>query len=135
MNNKKKIDVVAAIIEHSSEILAVRRGPSKFEYLSGKFEFPGGKVEEGETPQQAITREIKEELLIDITVLSEFTTVRHEYPDFQITMKCFRCVSNNRALTLTEHTDYRWLPVEKLRSVEWASADIPVVDKLMDSTI
>ena len=131
MSTKKKIDVVAAIIEHSNEILAVRRGLSKFAYLTGKFEFPGGKIEASETPEQAILREIKEELLLDIKILHEFVTVQHEYPDFEVTMQCFSCTTPERSLTLTEHTEQKWLPISELPSLDWAPADIPVVDKLM----
>ncbi len=131
MSTNKKIDVVAAIIEHSSEILAVQRGPSKFAYLTGKFEFPGGKIEAGETPEQALLREIKEELLLDIKILHEFVTVRHEYPDFKVTMQCFRCTTQERSLTLTEHTEQQWLPIAGLPSLDWAPADMPVVDKLV----
>ena len=133
MCSKKKVNVVAAIIEHASEILAVRRGTSKFDYLSGKYEFPGGKVEECETSEQAIIREIKEELLLDIIVLHELITVDHEYPDFKITMRCFICTTKDRALTLTEHTDHRWLPIRDLTSLDWAAADIPVVKALTAS--
>lgn len=131
MTSKKNIHVVAAIIEHSDEILAVQRGRSKFVYLTGKFEFPGGKVEEGETPEQAILREIQEELLLDIKILNEFITVQHEYPDFQVTMQCFRCTTKERHLTLTEHTSHHWLPISKLPSLDWAEADVPIVDALV----
>ncbi|MCP4477408.1 MAG: (deoxy)nucleoside triphosphate pyrophosphohydrolase [Planctomycetaceae bacterium] len=131
MNGKKKINVVAAIIENGNDILAVQRGPSKFGYLTGKYEFPGGKVEENETPEQAIVREIKEELLFDIKVRYEVLTVHHEYPDFEITMQCFNCTANDRKLTLTEHTNHYWLPIRELMSLDWAAAGVPVVKKLM----
>ncbi|MDA7864767.1 (deoxy)nucleoside triphosphate pyrophosphohydrolase [bacterium] len=131
MASKKQIDVVAAIIEHSSEILAVQRGCSKFDYLSGKFEFPGGKVEEAERPEQALHREIREELLLDITILDEFVTVHYEYPDFEVNIQCFRCATTKRDLTLTEHISQCWLPVIELPVLDWAAADIPIVDKLI----
>ena len=130
-DSKSNVNVVAAIIQHSGEILAVQRGTSKFAYLSGKYEFPGGKVEETETAEQAIIREIKEELLLDISVLHELITIDHEYPDFEITMQCFICTAKDRALTLTEHTDYQWLPIQDLPSLDWAAADIPVVEALI----
>lgn len=133
MRSKNKVDVVAAIIEHSGAILAVQRGTSKFEYLSGKYEFPGGKVEVSETSEQAIIREIKEELLLDISVLQELITVDHEYLDFKITMQCFKCTTKDRAITLTEHTDHQWLPIRDLPSLDWAAADIPVVEALTAS--
>ena len=82
----KKIEVVAAIITHNDDILCVQRGPAKYHYIANKFEFPGGKIESGETPNQAIIREIKEELHIALSDVTYFATVEHQYPDFHITM-------------------------------------------------
>lgn len=87
-----------------------------------------------ETPAQAILREIKEELLLDIKVLDEFVTVQHEYPHFEVEMQCFSCTTKDRVLTLTEHTGHHWLPVGELQLLDWAAADIPVVDKLVALT-
>jgi len=126
-----QIEVVAAIIFHNDKILCVQRGENKYDYISRKFEFPGGKIEEGETRQETIRREILEELNIDITVEEEFLTVTHPYPDFILTMHSFICKSDSAELTLTEHIDYKWLKTEDLAGLDWAAADIPIMEKLM----
>ena len=126
----KKIDVVAAIIQCGEEILCVQRGLAKLEYISKKYEFPGGKIEAGETKESAIIREIKEELQLDIIEPKYFNTVNHQYPDFFITMHSFICLVNNKDIVLTEHIDQQWLKVEELSSLDWAAADIPIVHKL-----
>ncbi len=131
MRNQKRVNVVAAVIKHSKEILVVQRGAGKFEYLSGKFEFPGGKIEQGESPEEALVREIREELLLEIEVVGHLMTIEHQYPDFQINMQCFECVSEDRNITLTEHTGHHWLPVSQLNTLDWAAADVPAVNKLM----
>lgn len=97
----KHYNVVAAIIINSDKILCMQRGICKFDYISKKYEFPGGKVEFGETEIAAITREIKEELCIDIIVKNKYITVDHTYPDFKITMDCYICHTENTNLTLT----------------------------------
>lgn len=127
----KKIEVVAAIIISENEILCVQRGESKLPYISKKYEFPGGKMEEGETRNQAIQREILEELNLNINVASEYLTVEHTYPDFHITMHSLICSVENRNLTLSEHIDFKWLPKEELEVLDWAAADVPIVEKLM----
>lgn len=128
----KTIEVVAAIIIHEGKILCVQRGPAKYDYISAKWEFPGGKVEEGETKKAAIVREIKEELHMDITVDTFFTTVQHAYPDFHLTMHSFLCSCATNDLTLTEHTDFKWLSKHELKNLDWAGADVPIVEKLVD---
>jgi 8-oxo-dGTP diphosphatase len=128
----KTIEVVAAIIIHEGKILCVQRGPAKYDYISGKWEFPGGKVEEGETKKAAIVREIKEELHMDITVDTFFTTVQHSYSDFHLTMHSFLCSCATKELTLTEHTDFKWLSKHELTALDWAGADVPIVEKLVD---
>jgi 8-oxo-dGTP diphosphatase len=110
----KTIEVVAAIIIHEGRILCVKRGPAKYDYISGKWEFPGGKVEVGETKKVALMREIKEELHMDITVDTFFTTVQHAYPDFHLTMHSFLCSCATNDLTLTEHTDFKWIGRERM---------------------
>jgi 8-oxo-dGTP diphosphatase len=126
----KHIEVVAAIIIYEGQILCVQRGPAKHDYISSKWEFPGGKVEEGETKLAAIVREIQEELHIHITVDAFFTTVEHSYPDFQLTMHSFLCSCESNELTLTEHSDYKWLSKNELKELDWAAADLPIVEKL-----
>jgi 8-oxo-dGTP diphosphatase len=123
----KKVEIVAAIIVHDNKILCVQRGENKLPYISKKFEFPGGKIEEGETKEETIKREIKEELNMDINVKDEFITVNHQYPDFNLTMHSFICECDIPELTLTEHIDYKWLSKNEMEYLDWAAADIPIV--------
>lgn len=127
----KHYEVVAAIIMHEGKYLCVQRGDGKYTYVSRKFEFPGGKMEVGETKEEAIKREIAEELQMNIEVKSEFLTVHHDYPDFKLTMHSLLCECENSDLTLTEHIDFKWLSKNDLPKLDWAPADIPIVDKLM----
>jgi 8-oxo-dGTP diphosphatase len=126
----KKIDVVAAIIQCGEETLCVQRGPAKLDYISKKYEFPGGKIEVGESKEAAIIREIKEELHLDILEPKFFSTVLHQYPDFHITMHTFICPVESKEITLTEHIDEKWLRIDELHKLDWAAADIPIVEKL-----
>jgi len=127
----KSIEVVAAIIIYENKILCVQRGENKYDYISKKYEFPGGKMELGETKEQTIKREIHEELNMHIDVEKEFTTVIHQYPDFILTMHSFICKCDNPILKLTEHIDFKWLKVNELENLDWAEADIPITQKLM----
>lgn len=126
----KKIQVVAAIIQCGDETLCVQRGPSKLEYISEHYEFPGGKIENAETKEAAIIREIQEELHLDIINPIFFNTVNHQYPDFFITMHSFICKIDHKQVTLTEHIDQKWLKIKDLDALDWAAADIPIVQKL-----
>ncbi len=127
----KHLNVVAAIIFYENQILAVQRGKTKFEYTSYKYEFPGGKVEAQETEIEALKREIQEELKIDIIVKEKFLTVNHKYTDFEITMHSYICNVKTSDLTLTEHIAYKWLLKTELNTLDWAKADIPIVEKLV----
>ncbi len=127
----KEISVVAAIIEHNEKILCVQRGKNKYKYISKKFEFPGGKIEKGETFEDAIIREIKEELNMIIKTEYPFITVKHQYPDFLLTMHTFICSCENPSLTLTEHINFKWLETDELKELDWADADIPIMEKLI----
>jgi 8-oxo-dGTP diphosphatase len=98
--------VVAGVIRHEDKILCMQRDTSKHAYLSYKYEFPGGKVEVGETNEEAMLREIKEELDLDIVLDEEFITVEHEYPDFKLTMYSFLCTSPSFEFTLKEHVAF-----------------------------
>ncbi|MGR5367828.1 (deoxy)nucleoside triphosphate pyrophosphohydrolase [Photobacterium damselae] len=128
--NKKQIEVVAAVLMNGGQFLAVQRGESKLSYVSKKWEFPGGKVEAGETLVAAITRELEEELRITIAEPQFLLTVEHGYPDFDITMHCFVVNVPTRELELTEHLDSRWLNKEQLWELDWAAADVPAVEML-----
>ncbi len=127
----KKIEVVAGVIFCGSDILCVQRPTSKLHYVSEKYEFPGGKVESGETNEEALHRELSEELSISTKIKSFFMTVVHEYPDFELTMHSYICEVDKKELTLNEHIDEKWLTIDELESVDWAAADIPIVKKLI----
>lgn len=126
----KKIEVVAAIILYNEKILCVQRGDNKYNYIAFKYEFPGGKVEEGETNEEALKREILEELNLQITIDSKFLIVNHDYPDFTLVMHSYLCSSKTKEIQLSEHIDYKWLDTNELKPLDWAAADIPIVDKL-----
>tara|TARA_B100000497_G_C7412574_1_gene259925 strand:- start:94 stop:501 length:408 start_codon:yes stop_codon:yes gene_type:complete len=126
----KKIEVVAAIIMHKTEILSVQRRNHKLDYISEKFEFPGGKIEVGETRQQALNRELKEELEINAEIGNYVITVEHNYPDFELIMHAYLVKVDSKDITLTEHISQLWLNKEDIYSVDWAAADIPIVDKI-----
>jgi 8-oxo-dGTP diphosphatase len=127
----KRIEVAAAVIQHQNKILAVQRGPAKFAYISEKWEFPGGKMEAGETEQETIIREIKEELDMDISVNSKLVTVEHSYPDFHLTMHTYMCETNQSEPKLTEHLAYQWLEKSELTKLDWAGADLPIVEAIL----
>ena len=127
------IQVVAAVIFHDCKALCVQRPEHEREYISLKWEFPGGKVEVGESREEALVREIREELSVDIEVLEFFMTVEHAYPDFHLTMHVFKCVLDQGAITLNEHVYAKWLSVEELDQLDWAAADVPVVKSLMNA--
>jgi len=128
----KHYNVVAAIIMHNDKILCMQRGTSKYDYISMKYEFPGGKIEQNETEIEAIKREIKEELIMNISVQNKFLTVDHNYPDFKITMHSYICTTLDTSFTLTEHINYQWLNKSELKYLDWAAADVPIIEKLIN---
>ena len=123
----KTVKVVAAIICKENYIFATQRGYGDYKDW---WEFPGGKVEPGETPEEALVREIKEELASDILVEKYLTTVEHDYPEFHLSMACFWCSVKSGKLTLLEHEAARWLPLGDLRQVNWLPADVKVVEAI-----
>ena len=123
----KTIKVVAAIIIHEHKVFATQRGYGEFE---GGWEFPGGKVEPGETPQEALAREIMEELDTQIEVGELLDTVEYDYPKFHLSMDCFLCTIKSVHLVLKEHEAARWLTRETLDSVDWLPADQSLIGKL-----
>jgi len=128
---KKHYLVCAAIVMEGNKILCLQRNKSKYDYISFKYEFPGGKVEQKVTPDIALVREIQEELSLNITKLTPFLVVNHEYEDFGLTMHSFLCEVSDTNLVLHEHVDFKWLTKESLMTLDWAAADIPIVNKLM----
>ena len=125
----KELYVVAAIIKKDNKILATQRGYGEFE---GLWEFPGGKIEEGETKEEALVREIKEELNADIIVEKFALDLEWQYPNFYLYMSCFECVLESD-IELLEHMGARWLSKEELDSVEWIQADIKAVNYIKES--
>ena len=123
----KHYDVVAAVICHKDEFLCMQRGKTKFEYTSFKFEFPGGKIEPGETPQEALHRELLEEMDYDIQVGRKLVTVEHAYPDFCITMTAFLCMAETTDFVMNEHVAAVWKKKEELAELDWAAADVDIV--------
>ena len=123
----KKIEVVAAIIYKNGAYFATQRGYGEFE---GMWEFPGGKIELGETVESALKREIQEELGIDITVDKFLCTTDYDYPSFHLTMHCYLCSVESGEIELREHKSARWLTVKLLDSVEWLPADKEIIEVL-----
>ena len=123
----KTIEVVAAIIVEDKKIFATQRGYGDFK---DGWEFPGGKVEAGETPEQALVREIKEELETTIVIDRYLCTVDYDYPKFHLLMHCYFCSIEEGNLILKEHESARWLGLDELRTVDWLPADIEVVDEI-----
>lgn len=121
---KKRIKVVAAIIRKNDTVFATQRGYGNYKDW---WEFPGGKIEVGETPEVALVREIKEELDSDIKVGEFLTTVEHDYPEFHLSMNCYWCEVKSGKLTLLEHEAAKWLPINDMWQVDWLPADVKVV--------
>lgn len=120
----KQIEVVAALIKQENKVLATQRGYG--EWKDG-WEFPGGKIEAGETPEAALRREILEELAVEVEVQSRLVTVEYDYPQFHLTMHCYWCRLLKGEPTLLEHEAARWLTRDQLDSVDWLPADLEVV--------
>lgn len=123
----KTIRVVAAVIRSEDKIFATARGYGEFK---GGWEFPGGKIESGETPQEALKREIMEELETEISVGDLIDTIEYDYPEFHLSMDCFWCEILSGNLVLKEAEDARWLAADELDSVEWLPADVTLIEKI-----
>jgi len=137
IQNLKKVEVVAAVIESSGTILCVQRGLSKLNYISEKWEFPGGKIQDGESQNDALIREISEELQVLIAVDSKLITINHWYPDFHLTMHTYKCrlLSDKKSIVLTEHKNLAWLkPLDpEFKQLDWAAADVPIVNRICEN--
>lgn len=127
----KHYDVVAAVVCKEDKYLCMQKGKTKFEYTSFKWEFPGGKIEPGETPQQALARELLEEMDYPVAVGDALITVHYEYPDFSISMTTYLCTPLSDTFHLNEHQAYRWCKKAELAELDWAAADMGIVAKLV----
>ena len=128
MNIERKITtVVAAVIREGNKIFATQRGYGEFK---GFWEFPGGKIEDGETLQEALVREVREELDVEILVGDLIDTIEYDYPDFHLSLNCFWAGIVSGNLTLKEHQDAKWLSKDELDSVEWLPADITLIEQI-----
>ncbi|PPR16101.1 MAG: CTP pyrophosphohydrolase [Alphaproteobacteria bacterium MarineAlpha9_Bin3] len=125
------IEVVAAIIFIEDKILCLKRGYSKYDYVSFKYEFPGGKVKDNESYVDALIREIQEELSIDIIIQKKFKTITHSYSDFIVKLHSYVCKTKDFNGELYEHTDYKLLKINDLKSLNWLEADLPLIDDII----
>lgn len=126
----KIINVVAAVIRDKDKIFATARGYGDYK---GWWEFPGGKVEDGETPEEALTREIKEELDSVIEVEDYISTIEYDYPNFHLSMRCYYCKIVSGKLTLREASEAKWLTANSLDSVNWLPADKTIIELIKDT--
>ena len=126
----KEIKVVAAIIQKENKILATKRGYGEFINM---WEFPGGKIESGENKEQALVREIKEELNIEISVDKFAIDIEYQYPNFYLFMSCFMCSIKEGSIELLEHNDGKWITKEELNTLNWLPADIDAVNYLKEN--
>lgn len=126
---KKHIQVAAALLFENGKVFATKRGDSPYPYVAHKYEFPGGKIEQGERGEDAVKRELKEELDMDVTVGGLYASQTFEYPDFIITLFVYECEMMS-AFLLKEHESYAWIAPKDLKTEEWAPADADIVETI-----
>ena len=131
MPQRKHHNVVAAVVEVDGKVLCMQRGVTRYSYTSHLWEFPGGKIEPGETPQQALHRELIEEMNLDVEVHELLATVTHDYPDFTITLAAYRCTATGTDFIMREHAASRWLPWDELYTLDWCAADQRLIDQIL----
>lgn len=126
---KKRVDVVGAVLVDGQTVLAARR--SEQMSLPGLWEFPGGKIEEGETPEEALARELDEELRCTAEIGEHVETTLYEYEKLFVSLATYYCTLREGTPQLTEHAEIRWVPAAELRELQWAPADIPAVERVI----
>lgn len=132
----KHYDVVAAVVVAGDNVLCVQKGRTKYRYTSYKYEFPGGKVEDGETQRQALRRELMEEMSYNVDVGELLTTVEHTYDDFSITLTAYLCTAKTPdSFVLKEHIGFKWLKREELSALDWTAADLGIVSALVGAAV
>ena len=131
-----KNEAVAAIIIYQDKILCMQRSKGKYDYLSYKYEFPGGKVDAGETSVEALQRELREEMGLELEVKDKdyYMSVEYAYPDFKMTMHSFICYVESQVFERKEHVDHKWLTKKELMTLDWVPADMPIVKRLQDDS-
>ncbi len=134
MSQRKHYNVVAAVIEVDGKVLCMQRGVTRYSYTSHLWEFPGGKIEEGETSEQALHRELLEEMALEVEVHEHLATVTHDYPDFTITLAAYRCTASTCDFIMREHASSRWLPWNKLMTLDWCAADERLIAQFQERT-
>lgn len=134
--DKKIVTTVAGVIENKNgEILCTLRDKGKYDYVSFKWEFPGGKVEAGETNHQTLSRELSEELDIKVKIGDFYYQVEHDYPDFHLSMALYKCKFDGDHMKMNVHKALKWVSPEKLLDLDWAKADLPVAEKLVKEAV
>ncbi len=132
--DKKTIKTVAGVIVNGEgEILCSMRDKGKYDYVSYKWEFPGGKIEQGENDYQTLSRELREELEIEVEITDFFYKVEHDYPDFHLTMSVYLCKLLSDKMVMNVHKDLKWLKPQELLKLDWAEADIPIAQKIVET--
>ena len=139
-SNIKCYEVVAAVVVHNGEVLCMQKGQTPFPYTTYKWEFPGGKIELNETPEQALQRELMEEMNYPIIVHEKLCEVEYTYPDFGVHIQFFLCAPDNnqdaqiaRTFTRREHNDHQWLAPSNLCTLDWCAADLPAAQLIVNS--